>query len=62
VLILGQYIAHEIFTNLPSDLGTLNYSTWLNTPSLGVGGERYVEGEMRGWEGEVDGAGFCLLF
>jgi hypothetical protein len=34
LLIMEQYIAHEIFTNLPSDLRTLTYSTWLNTPSL----------------------------
>ncbi|KAE8450026.1 hypothetical protein EG329_007165 [Mollisiaceae sp. DMI_Dod_QoI] len=29
-----DYIAQEIFTNLPSDLRTLTYSAWLNTPSL----------------------------
>lgn len=30
----SQYLATEIFTNLPSNLRTLTYSTWLNTPSL----------------------------
>jgi hypothetical protein len=29
-----QYLATEIFTNLPPELRTLTYSTWLNTPSL----------------------------
>jgi hypothetical protein len=29
-----QYLAQEIFTNLPDSLRTLTYSTWLNTPSL----------------------------
>ncbi|KUJ14712.1 uncharacterized protein LY89DRAFT_619807, partial [Mollisia scopiformis] len=29
-----DYIATEIFTNLPPDLRTLTYSTWLNTPTL----------------------------
>lgn len=31
---LAQYLAQEIFTSLPTDLRTLTYSTWLNTPSL----------------------------
>jgi hypothetical protein len=29
-----QDLAHEIFTNLPTSLCTLSYSTWLNTHSL----------------------------
>ncbi|KAG4421432.1 hypothetical protein IFR04_005491 [Cadophora malorum] len=29
-----DYLGTEIFTSLPSDLRTLTYSTWLNTPSL----------------------------
>jgi len=29
-----DYLALEIFTNLPASLRTLTYSTWLNTPSL----------------------------
>ncbi|PMD67271.1 uncharacterized protein K444DRAFT_515846 [Hyaloscypha bicolor E] len=29
-----DYLAHEIFTNLPTSLCTLSYSTWLNTHSL----------------------------
>ncbi|TVY17788.1 hypothetical protein LARI1_G004084 [Lachnellula arida] len=29
-----DYLATEIFTNLPAELQTLTYSTWFNTPSL----------------------------
>ncbi|TVY75716.1 Uncharacterized protein LSUE1_G005665 [Lachnellula suecica] len=32
--LLSKYLATEIFTNLPAELRTLTYSTWLNTPSL----------------------------
>lgn len=29
-----DYLAQEIFTNLPTDLRAITYSTWLNSPSL----------------------------